>query len=174
MPLLHISLDQRDTNRADNVWNITLSHTIAEQVITLREVFINTVAVGAGATQAIIPITSPVTSGATGKTFLLVKLEQGRSTCLAHRQIVSNVRGGAWLPIPCDYSASRAETQHYRCNESLLLDKDGIPSEIVVEVWADEDVNHQTYPTFGTAADNISRIDLVFEYENSEKASDAN
>ena len=181
MPLLHLSLDARTTDqtkknhRTDNKWVLSLSHTVAEQVITLKEVFIHTELDAQGGAQATIPITSPATQGATGKTFLLFKLEQGGGNCIAHRQIVSNVKGGSWFPVPCDYSAGRSQTQHYvGLNQDVILDKEGLPNDLEVEVYSDEDVNFNTYPTFGTGADNISRIDLVFEYDNTERASDAN
>ncbi len=175
MPLLHISLDQADSAdgnsyRSANKFNLILSHTVASQTITLREDLILT----AGTPSAAIPLSA---AGA-GKTCLLVHIRSQGGSVLAERQVVSNVKGGSYFPIPCDYNWNtakpRANPQQYTgLNQSVQLCNEGMPHHLIVEVFSDNDNAGSLYPTFGSGANNISRIDLVFEYDDAMKVADA-
>jgi len=174
MPLLHISLKEGDTDsttRNANIWHAQISHGIAsDQPLILREAFIHTVY---AAQPAIVKLDG---SNLTGKTCLFIHVESGDGNVLKERQIVSNVRGGSWLPIPMDYEPDRASTQHYTgLNQALIISKGGIPHNIKVTVWSDLTVSSQPIaPDFDDAANCIDKIDLVFEYIDYEQPHDAN
>jgi len=174
MPLLHISLKQEDTDsttRNENEWQAQISHGIAsDQPLILREAFIHTVY---AATKTIVPL---VSSTLTGKTCLLIHIESGGGNVLKERQVVSNVRGGSWLPIPMDYEPDRASTQHYTgLDQSLIISKEGIPHNLKITVWSDLTVSGvPKYPKFSSDAQCIDKIDLVFEYVDYEQPHDAN
>jgi len=162
MPLLHLSCDVADTSSfvAPNTFNLVVSHSIETQVIRLKEVFIHTVggAIGADIVTSV--------SGSTGKTCLITQLTNGQMNLLAERQIVSNMRGGAWLPLPCDYTTARPAVQHYTgLDQSLVLADKGVPHQVTVHFNSDNTVLGDAYPIFGTGTNNIDRVDLVFEYD---------
>lgn len=166
MPLLHLSLNASDV--IDNQWSVNISHTIASQPIVLKEVMIHTVV---GDASAIIPINGITT---TGKNCLLMHMEQGDGNCLEERQIVSNVLGGSWFPLPCNYEASRSNNQIYTSLDQTVISS-SFEHNIIVTLYSDAKNagGSPVYPVFGTADNNIDKIDVVFQYDDFERSRDA-
>jgi hypothetical protein len=165
MPLLHISLNQADKKRNVNQWNVGLSHTIAPQELTLKSCSIHTV----GKT-GVIEVSGVATAGDSGKNCLLLHMESGDGNCLEERQIVSNVLGGSWFPIPCNYEADRTNNQIYT-GLDLPVESSGYPHNIIVTILSDIlNGSNPLHPSFGGGANQIDKIDLLFEYSDFEKA----
>ena len=124
-----------------------------------------------GAASAIIPIQGSAT---TGKNCLLMHMEQGDGNCLEERQVVSNVLGGSWFPLPCNYEASRDSSQIYTSLDQTVISS-SFEHNILVTLYSDikNAGKSPLYPIFGDADNNIDKIDVVFEYDDFEKSRDS-